>query len=84
MRIFCSKLIQKSFKKPTSKFSMFLKMLNNTSKFGLTMNHFGLLILKKYMRNLAMILPYGKIFLTKSDRIVKLSITVKLRDISVQ
>ena len=62
MKMFFNKLILRLLKKLMKKFSEFLTRLKNTLKFGLTINHFGLLIQRKYMKNLEMILHYGKIY----------------------
>lgn len=63
-----------------NKFSQFLVKLKTTLKFGLIMSLFGLLIPEKSMKSLEMISHFGKTFLTKFVKIVKLSTTVKLSD----
>lgn len=77
MKMFYLKLHHKCLKTLIGKYSISSRMLKNILKSGLIMKHYGLLMQRRFTKNLEMILTNGKHCLMKSDKIVELLITVK-------
>jgi hypothetical protein len=81
MSPFCLKLDHKSCKELIDNYLPYSNQPNNTFAFGLTTNHYGLLIRRKSMKNLEMTSTNGRHFLMKSGKTEELLITVKLINI---